>query len=176
MTINDKKEIIQPDPYSDDAQMNARLVSDWYDRVATNVDKCPFCDLREKYIITQTKDLVLTVNLFPYVDGHLMVVPKRHVEKLIDLKSTEWRSVKKLVDIGMLLIKRELNCADLNVIYREGTKAAGTSVGHLHIHIIPITTSFLVYEKVKFTWNFQKITVTPRDMAERLRLAYSKIE
>ena len=49
------------DIYSENAQMGARTISDWYDKVVSSVDKCPFCDLREKYIVAEKSGVVLTM-------------------------------------------------------------------------------------------------------------------
>lgn len=157
------------DPYADYAQMNARTVSEWYDRVASSVEKCPFCDLKEKYLIYERNNVVLTVNLFPYIDGHLMVIPKRHIEKLSELTHDEWLVIKELVDAGVRVLKAEFNYDNINVLYREGNKESGSSLKHLHVHILPITPDFLHYEKTHFTWTFQTIKFPPRIVAENLK-------
>ncbi len=162
------------DAYSDQAQMNARSVSEWYDRIVTATDKCPFCDLKDKYIIQELDGMVLTVNLFPYIDGHLMIVPRRHIEALVDLTDQEIVASKKLMDTGMRLLREELDYVNINVMYREGSKNSGSSLKHLHIHILPITEDFLHYEKTQFTWIFQKIKFPPREIAERFRARLHK--
>lgn len=157
------------DAYSDEAQMNARSVSEWYDRIATTTDKCPFCDLKDKYVIHRFGDMVLTVNLFPYIDGHLMVVPTRHIEVFADLTDQEVLASKKLLDLGMRITREEFNYENLNILYREGGKKSGQSLKHSHIHILPINDQLLQYEKTNFKWVFQKINFPPREVAERLR-------
>ncbi len=162
------------DAYSDEAQMKARSVSEWYDRIVAATDKCPFCDLKDKYIIQEFSGMVLTVNLFPYIDGHLMIIPIRHIETFAELTDQEVLASKKLLDLGMRLVKDEFNYENLNILYREGSNKSGQSLKHLHIHILPITADLLQYDKTNFKWVFQKINFPPREVAERLRARIHK--
>jgi diadenosine tetraphosphate (Ap4A) HIT family hydrolase len=162
------------DFYSTESQILGRK-SQWYDKIASSVTKCPFCDLKDKYIIAEKGKMVLTVNLFPYVEGHLMVIPRTHIEKLADFSVEDWQSSKDLIALGIDLIKKGLKVQDVNVLYREGTKKSGSSLKHLHIHLLPITKDFMVYEDFGFTYKFQDIKVAPVDMAEKLRGICQKI-
>ncbi len=159
---------IVKDPYSDFAQKNARK-SHWYSDIASSVTKCPFCDLKDKYIVAFRGNVVLTMNLFPYVDGHLMVIPRTHVERLADVSSEDWQDMHFLIDLGIRLVKEELQIPDVNVLYREGTAKSGSSLKHLHVHVIPVPKGFLRYENFGFTYAFQDIMVPPLEMAKRLR-------
>jgi len=157
------------DFYTDDFQKKARK-SQWYDDVTRNLTKCPFCDLKLKYIIIEDENAVLAVNLFPYIDGHLMVIPKRHIELFDEINNNEWLSVKKFISAGIKLVKDEIGVENTNTLYREGNKS-GMSLQHVHIHILPITDKFMKYEKQRFVMKFQEINFTPLEMAERLRVA-----
>ena len=156
------------DIFSEENLKNAR-VGKWYDELAQSVDKCVFCDLREKYVVAKKGGSVLTVSLFPYIDGQLMVITKRHIERFDEMLVTEWREAKFLLDVGIRLIREMVGIDGINVLYREG-EGAGKSVGHLHFHLLPITSEFMTYDKnVGFVWKFQQITVSPVEMAERMR-------
>ncbi len=162
------------DPYSEEAQKNARK-SRWYSDIASTVTKCPFCDLKEKYIIYEDSEVVLTVNLFPYTEGHLMIVPRRHVEKVSHLTGEEWASVHHLTSLGFEILRKGLKIKDLNLLYREGTKTSGSSLKHLHIHLLPVTEEFMEYRNFGFTYKFQDIEVSPVEMAAKLRKICRKI-
>ena len=162
------------DYYSDEMQKAAR-VSEWYERVKSNLDKCPFCDLKDKYIISKTDNAVLTINLFPYIDGHLLIIPKRHIRKFSEINKKEWKEIQELIDLGIRILEEELGLENTNTVYREGVKA-GVSLEHLHLHIIPITPDFMQYKKPGFVWKFQKIEVAPIEMAKKLRKACAKHE
>ena len=158
--------------YSDEIQKKAR-VSDWYERVKSNLEKCPFCDLKDKYIIAEKNNVVLAVNLFPYIDGHLLLIPRKHLKKFSEINLAEWKAVKYLIDLGIKVLEEELGVKNTNTLYREGIDA-GVSLEHLHFHILPITQEFMQYKKTYFVWRFQNIESSPAEMAKRLRNACKK--
>lgn len=165
---------IPPKDFYDPEYLKNARKSEWYDVVTKNLTKCPFCDLKKKYIITEKEGMVLTVNLFPYIDGHLMVIPRKHVESIASLTKKEWGATQSLIDLGIKLISEGLKIDNANVLYREGN-ISGMSLKHLHIHILPITKEFMKYEKQKFTWTFQDIKLAPLEEAEMLRKVCKKI-
>ncbi len=144
-------------------------ISDWYDRVVSSLDKCVFCDLRAKYIIAEEGGVALTVNLFPYLDGHLLIIPRRHIERLTDINQDEWIVIKHLTTLGIDLLKRGFDVEDSHFLYREGGSKAGKSLGHLHFHVIPITQGFLNRDKKGMFYIYQELTLTPLETAEKLR-------
>jgi diadenosine tetraphosphate (Ap4A) HIT family hydrolase len=162
------------DYYSDESQLLGHK-SEWYDKIASSVTKCPLCDLRDKYLVAEKNGVVLTMNLFPYIDGHLMVVPRRHFEKHAAFTEEEMVAAHELTSLGMELLREELGVRDLNVLYREGTKDSGSSLKHLHIHIMPITKEFMQYKDHKFIYILQDVSVAPVEMARRLRKVCQKI-
>ena len=117
----------------------------------------------------------MTVNLFPYVEGHLMVIPRAHVEKLSDLSGEDWVRCQELIGLGMDVLREGLGIRDMNILYREGTKTSGSSLKHLHIHLLPIVEGFMVYEEFGFTYKFQDINVAPIEMAQKLREVCKRI-
>lgn len=157
------------DPYSDEAQLNARFATQWYDVIATNVTKCPFCDLKSKYFVSERKNVVLTVNTFPYDNGHLLVIPKRHIEKLDEVNDEEVKEIHELTVLGMKLLRQHFSYINLNVLYREGGKDAGQSLKHFHTHILPVDR-ILKYKQGGFEWDFQKLSQLPIKTAEDLRV------
>jgi ATP adenylyltransferase len=147
------------DDYSD---YNARNKGTYGD-IWTQTGKCVFCDLREKYLITTNDKAVLTVNLFPYIDGHLMVIPKRHVESFEEITEEEWTDMQRLAKIGVRLLKEVLNIENVWILQRapKGTKAS-KSVPHTHMFILPHTDGLN-------KWTYQEITIPPVELAEKLR-------
>lgn len=156
------------DPYSDEAQLNARFSTVWYDVISTNVTKCPFCDLKEKYFVAQKEHVVLTVNTFPYDNGHLLVIPKRHIEKLDEVSEQEAKEMYELTVLGIKLLRQHFSYKNLNVLYREGGKDAGQSLKHFHTHILPVD-NILKYKQGGFEWDFQRLSQLPLKTAEDLR-------
>ena len=76
------------DPFRTKNQLNARLEGK-YHNIAENVGKCVFCDLRDKYVVTKQDQWILTVNIFPYIDGQVLVLPERHIENYHDLTNED---------------------------------------------------------------------------------------
>lgn len=105
---------------------------------------CVFCDIlaspatdEEKFILHRAGFNFVILNVFPYITGHLMVVPFEHVA---DLASLPKESSDELMD----LTKRcqsalgDVYCPDGYNVGMNIGKAAGAGVaGHLHQHIMP---------------------------------------
>ncbi|MBI2645451.1 MAG: HIT domain-containing protein [Deltaproteobacteria bacterium] len=104
---------------------------------------CIFClypkrkDQSKVLILAQTPLSFVILNKFPYSNGHLMVVPKRHVSQLEELSSEEGLDLflvkQKVVEILRKVFKPEGFNLGMNV-----GKAAGAGIEkHLHTHIVP---------------------------------------
>ncbi len=147
--------------YSDyNARKNGTYEQKW-----VNTGKCVFCDLRDKYIVEKGKTSVLTVNLFPYIDGHLMIIPFRHIEYLSDFTDEETLEVKKLTDKATETLKNKLGVNDVWVLYRNALGVnAGKTVTHAHFHIIPYESDMLVPK-------YYEIKIPPAELADKLRNA-----
>eukprot|EP00281_Chroomonas_sp_CCMP1168_P033484 CAMPEP_0206240368 /NCGR_PEP_ID=MMETSP0047_2-20121206/15901_1 /ASSEMBLY_ACC=CAM_ASM_000192 /TAXON_ID=195065 /ORGANISM="Chroomonas mesostigmatica_cf, Strain CCMP1168" /LENGTH=247 /DNA_ID=CAMNT_0053665145 /DNA_START=44 /DNA_END=787 /DNA_ORIENTATION=+ len=100
-----------------------------------------------------SKICVAFVNLRPIMPGHVLVCPARVVERFSDLTDEETFEVWRLArDIGAAL-QEKLGVSGMNFAIQDG-KAAGQTVPHVHIHIIPRKSGDLarndeVYEKLE---------------------------
>ncbi|MBU0649864.1 HIT domain-containing protein [Patescibacteria group bacterium] len=150
-------------------------VSDWYDRVVSSLDKCVFCDLKAKYILAEESGMVLTVNLFPYLDGHLLIIPRAHQEKFCELDSRQWAAVDHLTRLGMTLLKQTFGVEDCHLLYREGGVISGKSLGHLHFHLMPCVTGFVTRDQKGIYYNYRELKLTPLKLADRLRKTAAKM-
>lgn len=72
----------------------------------------------------------------PLCDGHALVVPRRHVERLEDLDAHEWAGVFALVHQIAPTVRAERSADAVNVGVNSG-KAAGQTIEHAHVHVIP---------------------------------------
>ncbi len=103
---------------------------------------CFFCQgLRERkdeenLILYRGKLALVMMNRFPYNNGHLMVVPKRHCRRLEDLSAKEGHELFRLLQVSLQLLRSNLNPDGFNVGLNLG-KAAGAGEEHLHVHIVP---------------------------------------
>ena len=142
-----------------------------YSRVWINTGKCVFCDLREKYIIAKNERAVLTVNIFPYIDGHMLVIPKRHVEDFLEITTDEWGDMQQMAKLGINLLKKsDLMLNETWILFRAPKSfSAGKTVAHSHMLILP-------YKQELVNWNYQEITLPPLELAEKLRTIYESYE
>jgi diadenosine tetraphosphate (Ap4A) HIT family hydrolase len=81
--------------------------------------------------------LMVELNIFPYNTGHLMVVPKRHVNSMTDLEDEERNRLFKMVAKVEELQREVVEPAGIDVGMNIG-KAAGESIPHLHVQLVPI--------------------------------------
>ncbi len=141
---------------------NARSTGD-YSKIWMNTGKCVFCDLKDKYIIKEINNVVLTVNLFPYIDGHLLIIPRRHFESFEETTDDEMLAIKQLADYGKKLLKDKLNIEYVWFIFRmnSGFNAQKT-VAHVHAHLIPFSNKL-------FKWEYQNINIPVDELARKLR-------
>lgn len=155
------------DPYAPEAQLTARERG-FYEKVleeVAKVGKCVFCDLKEKYLIEEKDGIVLTVALYPYIDGHLLIIPKRHLESIAELTKQEWETVLDLASKGTKILKENLGVINCWFLLREGRGIqAGKTVEHLHFHLLP-------YDPRVIKMGETKLTIAPLDLAKKLRSA-----
>lgn len=75
---------------------------------------------------------------YPIIRGHMLIIPRRHVDDMISLDKEEWESLRQLKD-GALPVALRRYCGEsisYNVAIQIG-EHSGREINHLHIHIIP---------------------------------------
>jgi len=97
---------------------------------------CPFCRLEQNLIRLESGFAVAFLDGFPVTPGHTLVVPKRHVASLFDLPDEEQAAVWNLVAQVRAMLMAEQKPDGFNVGINDGT-AAGQTVMHAHVHVIP---------------------------------------
>ena len=78
----------------------------------------------------------VTLNLYPYNPGHLMVVPVAHYEDVSELNDAEVLELHRLQVRCLRVLEREYNPGGYNVGYNLGP-SSGASIDHLHLQIVP---------------------------------------
>ncbi|MEK7152703.1 MAG: HIT family protein [Patescibacteria group bacterium] len=142
----------------------------YYGEIWQNVGKCVFCDLRDKYIVIEENGVVMTVALFAYIDGNVMIVPRRHVRSIKALTSAEWETMRKFMYIAKKLVRRVHGIKGVQYVLRDGGITAQSTVSdHLHIHVIPFDAPDLS------VWNYRSLKYTPLENAELYRKQEKKI-
>ena len=98
--------------------------------------ECPFCEPVAAEIITRTDMVTVFRDGFPLSQGHTLIVPTRHVGSFFDLNDQEQTAVvSTLRSVRDELV--DLHAPDgFNVGFNDGP-AAGQTVDHCHVHVIP---------------------------------------
>jgi diadenosine tetraphosphate (Ap4A) HIT family hydrolase len=95
---------------------------------------CPFCDETR---IEGTGELAFTkIDSFPVSKGHTLVIPKRHISSYFDCTKDEITELWALVDKTKKSIDKRFSPDGYNIGINVNV-AAGQTVPHMHIHIIP---------------------------------------
>jgi len=101
--------------------------------------KCFFCDEAlkdEKMLLFKTERFAVRFDSFPVSRGHLLIFPLRHVERLSDLTEEEWAELKEVMRRAEGEVRGRFNPDGINWGVNQG-EAAGQTIPHLHIHLIP---------------------------------------
>ncbi len=103
-----------------------------------NNKKCHFCDREssENNIIIENDFCYARWDNFPVSKGHSEIVPKKHIESFFDLNDEEIVKIFSLIKDVKNIIKEKYNPDAYNIGINEG-EAAGRTIHHLHIHLIP---------------------------------------
>lgn len=97
---------------------------------------CPFCTLPPERIVGSNDQAVWIRDGFPVSPGHSLVIPKRHVASFFEVTVEERTVMLALLDEARAAAEVEFNPDGFNIGINDGP-AAGQTVPHLHIHLIP---------------------------------------
>lgn len=97
---------------------------------------CPFCTLPPERILLSNAVGWVIRDAFPVSAGHTLVIPKRYVGSFFDLTDDERNGLTALLAQAQAGLAAEFSPAGYNVGINDGA-AAGQTVPHLHIHLIP---------------------------------------
>lgn len=110
---------------------------------------CPFCNPLER-IIKSNDNANLLLSDPRKVPGHLIVVPKRHIEKPWELTDQEITDIFKLIFLAeQKLIGHLGEGCDIRQNYRPFIKQNKLKIDHIHFHVIPRSYHDFIYQKVE---------------------------
>lgn len=96
---------------------------------------CIFCEL-DREVLADNARAIAVLDKFPVSPGHALVLPRRHVETIWELDADEYAQCFELVRALRPVLETRFNPDGYNVGVNCGA-AAGQSVWHAHIHVIP---------------------------------------
>ena len=97
---------------------------------------CPFCTLPADRIVLGNAQAVVIRDAFPISPGHTLVIPRRHVGSFFDITPEERTAMLALVDEARSGLEQAYKPQGYNIGINDGA-AAGQTVPHLHIHLMP---------------------------------------
>ncbi|ABD68944.1 histidine triad (HIT) protein [Rhodoferax ferrireducens T118] len=112
---------------------------------------CPFCTLPDSRIVEENEHAILILDGFPVSPGHSLVIPKRHVASFFEITDIERAALFKLLDRAKDLVSNVHQPDGYNIGINDGA-AAGQTVPHLHIHLIPRYDGDLVDPRGGVRW------------------------
>ena len=104
------------------------------------MDNCVFCGLEKQIdssrVLYQDSTWIAIYDGYPVSKGHVLLIPKRHCASYFDLNFIELESVSVTIGIVKRLLDKKFKPDGYNIGINCG-EAAGQTVPHCHIHIIP---------------------------------------
>lgn len=99
-------------------------------------DCCPFCNLDRSRIVYET-DLAYSIrDGYPISPGHTLILPKKHRASFFDLNTQEQNEIMDVIRLMRQKLIAEYHPDGFNLGINDGP-AAGQTVMHLHIHLVP---------------------------------------
>lgn len=134
---------------------------------------CIFCNASRgapsvtNLVLAKGKFAYVVMNKYPYANGHLMVIPMRHVPELTKLKSDEHAELGLLLSQCSVVLKKYAHCDGFNIGMNLGEAAGAGIKDHLHYHIVP---------RWNGDHNFMPILADARVVPEHLEETYAKLK
>ncbi len=97
---------------------------------------CLFCCLPASRVLLRNETAIVVRDAFPVTPGHTLVIPLRHVESFFDTSAEERAAMFELLDAAKRQLQTEFVPAGFNIGINDGA-AAGQTIRHLHMHLIP---------------------------------------
>lgn len=104
---------------------------------------CVFCKIekskkdKENLIVFRSSFCFAVINTYPYNNGHLMVIPNRHIANFEKLSSAEVTDMMATTKKMLAALKKTIKPQGFNVGMNLGVAAGAGIAEHLHMHIVP---------------------------------------
>ena len=97
---------------------------------------CPFCAIPGHAILIDRPLALAKRDTYPVSKGHALIIPRRHVVSYFDTTHDERQELLRLLDETKSLLDRKHKPDGYNIGINDG-RAAGQTVMHVHIHVVP---------------------------------------
>lgn len=134
---------------------------------------CVFCALlaseasdESKYILHRAEHNFIVLNIYPYISGHLLVVPYMHVAELDEAPKVVTDELMDLTKRCQTVLRETYHPHGFNLGMNFGRAAGAGVAGHIHLHLMPRWTGDA---------NFMSTVGETRVIPEDLRTTYEKL-
>lgn len=101
---------------------------------------CIFCqalDEKDELTLFKGDKTLVVMNKYPYINGHLLVAPNRHISALDQLEKEEMTDLFSVIEKSVAILKEIMNPEGFNIGLNLGRVAGAGVEDHLHFHIVP---------------------------------------
>lgn len=135
--------------------------------------RCVFCAIfkerkkdRKNYVLIRTKHSYAVLNIYPYNNGHMLIVANRHVDDFSKLGPAERVDFFELLGRTKALLQKTLKPKGYNIGINLGRAAGAGFPGHVHIHLVPRWTGDV---------NFMPVTAATKVLSQSLDHLYEEL-
>ena len=119
---------------------------------------------RDELVLFRGASCYVILNLYPYNNGHLMVVPLRHIGSLAAASGEELAEMMRLTRDAEIALTEAYQPQGINVGINLGRPAGAGVVDHVHIHLVPRWTGDTNFMSV-----VGNVRVLPEELGETAR-------
>lgn len=154
-----------------------RLWAPWRETYITQLTakskSCVFCRIfaakndKKNLIFVRRAHAYAVLNLYPYSNGHCLIVSNRHVGDINKLSQEEYQGLMELLRETKALVQKAFKPLGFNVGINLGRVAGAGIPGHVHVHLVP---------RWKGDHNFMPVTAETKVISQSLNVIYKKLE
>ncbi|MBZ0166853.1 MAG: HIT domain-containing protein [Candidatus Omnitrophica bacterium] len=134
---------------------------------------CVFCRIspekrkdRTNFVVFRREYCYAVLNIYPYNNGHMMIVPYRHINDTAKLKPAERAEFFDAMEEAKSLLKEVVHAQGFNIGLNLGREAGAGFPGHIHMHIVP---------RWKGDVNFMPVTANIKVISQSLQEVYKRL-
>ncbi|MCK4912892.1 MAG: HIT domain-containing protein [Candidatus Omnitrophica bacterium] len=133
---------------------------------------CIFCHAfkekkdKKNFVVLRSKYCFAILNTYPYNNGHVLIVPNRHLKSMEDLKEEELLDMNKTLIKIKSTLKKILDPQGFNIGINIGKVAGAGIANHIHTHIVPRWLGDV---------NFMPIIANTKVISQSLKELYTKL-
>ena len=131
---------------------------------------CIFCDIvsgkKEAFVVWKNRDFLLFLDINPINPGHLLLIPKKHIEDVFDVPDVLYTKLFKIAKKAVPILSGATNAK------RIGLAVEGFGVSHAHIHLVPVNKGNQLNPERAKKMSEKKL----RELQEKLTKAFVSFE